>query len=577
MNRCANCGREITEDICPYCGTSNKIESCPVCGQHRIKNAPYCGNCGFAFWLSDRKRNSIGNKISRFILPFIILISFAVLAVMFFVNYIEVSSGGKLLASVNGYDFLTGNTSDFSNALIGVANVQLRITLYTVFSWVAVGLAVILLGIFVYACGKYTRASLILALVFSVMVTLLVLSALIDYLIIKSTISSGYEVRSILLIILFAVAFFAVLVNIASLIMFNPTIRTKKTVVSKNVKFFPKKTASNFSNYIYDHKAVTIIILLVILLIIGGFTTLFIMMGTSNVKPVPKDDFTMVEQIVYGQSKEEIRAILGTPKHAESEYYEYYGANYLEKCVAPTLEKNYWHIENVSDVENMHYDFIKIGFNEEGKVVSVIMDKDHKYTENGFASWTKKSVKEFSIGTPVVDNLGFLMEGKTEYSIKYSDGSYIKGYIENISYGNDFATQIGGKIQYTFENVFGEIKSSVTTSKITVVENQLLAVDSTVSGEVILPSFITKIGNNAFGDNAGITKITINKGIKEIGANFIGNCPSLEKLVFEDVIDWYYSSTPNGAVSYAIAEESLSEAAALNTVKGIIGNYLFKA
>ena len=131
-----------------------------------------------------------------------------------------------------------------------------------------------------------------------------------------------------------------------------------------------------------------------------------------------------------------------------------------------------------------------------------------------------------------------------------------------------------------FDGIFSidRITVSEDNKNYTVVDGVLYNKDMTTlvlypknrSGEFAVPDTVTTIANSAFDSSPNLTKVTIGKNVKTIGASAFGECKSLKTVIFED----------SDTVQKTICDYAFYKCPVLTTVDfgnavKSIGNYAF--
>ncbi len=83
--------------------------------------------------------------------------------------------------------------------------------------------------------------------------------------------------------------------------------------------------------------------------------------------------------------------------------------------------------------------------------------------------------------------------------------------------------------------------------------------DNNLTGKLMLPDGINKIGNYAFKNCPGLTSITIPEGINNIGAYAFDGCTSLTSADFISTSDWHASSTSDGTSGTSLTLTNTSQ------------------
>ena len=177
-------------------------------------------------------------------------------------------------------------------------------------------------------------------------------------------------------------------------------------------------------------------------------------------------------------------------------------------------------------------------FKDCSKLTSIdIPNKVTKLNDNTFANCT--SLKNVSIGS-----------GCTSISLTAFLGS---NAIEKIIVA-------GGNANYS--SVDGALLNKEKTS--------IILYPKSKSGEFVIPDTVTSISDHAFDNAPNLTKITIGKNVKTIGASAFQNCNSLETVIFKDS-----DTTKKTIGDYAFYNcPALSKVDFGNAVKSI-GSYSF--
>lgn len=286
----------------------------------------------------------------------------------------------------------------------------------------------------------------------------------------------------------------------------------------------------------------------------------------------------VVEQISIGDSKERVIELLGEPYNydADSTTFEYYSENYL-KLLEENDSFNPDDIEDWDDLEGAfddalaleeklqteQYSYIRVTFDYEGKVESVLLDVSR--TEQ-----TKNAAKEVSEAELLTDGVeGFMQayaDGSLTYYAQYEDGSYYMGpvptntqeidatlFLWTDTYGNRCQWDMGFHWEngwYEAENEAGErivyifrdnIQAPYATSVVVILDGVTSIgyrafYNCSSLTSIMIPDSVTSIGWDAFWDCSSLTSITIPDSVTSIGGYAFFGCSSLASITIPDSV-----------------------------------------
>ena len=148
--------------------------------------------------------------------------------------------------------------------------------------------------------------------------------------------------------------------------------------------------------------------------------------------------------------------------------------------------------------------------------------------------------------------------------------------LKNVSIGSGCTSISTTAFDGTFS--IDRITVSEDNKNYTVVDGVLYNKDMTTlvlypknrSGEFAVPDTVTTIANSAFDSSPNLTKVTIGKNVKTIGASAFGECKSLKTVIFED------SDTVQKTIcDYAFYKSPVLTTVDFGNAVKSIGNYAF--
>ena len=304
---------------------------------------------------------------------------------------------------------------------------------------------------------------------------------------------------------------------------------------------------------------------------------------TSVLVPIFSNKFRAgrVDNIDLGDTKEQVRKVLGDPYEEEGRLWSYYSKNYInlndeiakleEKMETieseEDLEKLFQEAEKLDkELEELEYKKIEVFFDSESKVNSVVYDAKVKKGEDPSKKEFKKAVVESNqLRLRVYD------EKPTDISAKvyYKDGSFRNDYVECKEVVFTNTVGLGLNTDYvTFSNAWGEYKiiyeykdlnkgekviinSGDFKFTYTVLNDENTELDLLIEGEGILEEYISKrvkfvtignsvtsIGDSVFYGCSSLTSVTIGNSVTYIGDWAFGYCSSLTSVTIPNSVTY---------------------------------------
>lgn len=440
---CQNCGTEYEGNFCPNCGSKGdelQFSRCPNCGAERLNNAAFCGVCGYNFIKRKGKLPKISfkglfEKIYRYIGSILALFGGVMGLICLFMP-----------ALVESFFGVSESVGSVAVALVGGMNTSLCIAAVIL---VVTSSICILYGIYQLFSAIWYPYDLVenkLCWVLDIVVCLLfMVSGFVAYSACSSVDYAGAKLGTgfIMSIVYGAIGLLVVTGKIVLEVKVLDSYKLMKKAEKKKVN--PKVSLA--------FKIVTIIVVSIIVLVCV-FANLLNIFKTST-----------VNRIDIGTKQEEVKAILGEPYRKSDFIWEYYDKEYIkldrqlkklqgddsDMSIVRAKDEDFDFDEGDLDdlfgdldkelkleekLKNLVYKFIRVEFDSEKRVSSIIFDKKKCDKENYVA---KKAVKEVEI---ITTRLYKDEANDIAASVIYEDGSLEKTVVQTVFFENGSSRQL---------------------------------------------------------------------------------------------------------------------------------------
>lgn len=632
MNKCQNCGRDFEGKFCPDCGTrADGKRICPDCGEEVGAGEQFCSECGCCMDIpsvsAQSKRARYGAycgyaagsgttlfkvyKVCGYIGTVLFCLFVGLMFVFMALSAANVDFAGEIisLGSIYDSDVLAANIDKLAFPAIAILvlsiisavgaivaailrktihgnNVKFTIA-YSAVYLLFIILSAVIMGVIsaadggagVLAAGAGTVLILVFAIIFAV---LSIAAAIAENVLFKKPEIADEIARRENAEIERIAAFQAV--NKRPVQHGN----SKEAVVQykHNLKRWENGKAGGVPAgvaWLDLHKKLIIILVIIIVIIIAAAITalcIAVPIITSIFRP------ETVSKINIGDDKRRVISVLGAPTVKTDCVFGYCDdAKSLVKQLNAAVESGDLNkaLTLEAKLEKMTFKYIRVTF-DNGKVDSVILN-----TKIILKSINKKVVKNYAVEnydelfrkSEYVDDklVSDELSAAIKYHAEFRDGSFIRAYTQNVTYGGRKLTFSDVLCEYSLSDVptvtikdgtpsyggdFSELKSKeyngakylgirdnpyfllneITDKNATscsIHDDTELIKDNAFSGCKYLTSItisdgVTSIGNEAFFNCCSLTSIAIPKSVIIIGYGAFDKCYGLTSITIPDSV-----------------------------------------